>query len=78
MEDQRIKKHPDYPEYAWMRLRYSKLVRQGEELWAECIGDEEATRQYIEANERFAIARKKMVAIEKKFRREMGIDHKGC
>ncbi len=74
MEDQRIKNHPHYPEYAWLRLRYSKLVRQGEALWPECIGNEEATRQYIEANERFVIARKKMVAIARKFRIDMGLE----
>lgn len=59
-------------------MRERQLLRQGEALWPECIGDEEAIRQYIEASNRFVIARKKMVAIEKKFRREMGIDRKGC
>lgn len=59
-------------------MREIQLLRQGEALWPECIGDEEAIRQYIEASKRMARARKTMVAIEKKFRREMGIDHKGC
>ncbi len=40
-------------------MREKKLFRQGEALWAECIGNEEATVQYIEARERFALARKK-------------------
>ena len=73
-EDQRIKKHPHYPEYARLKMREIQLLRQGEAIWPECIGNEEATRQYMDANERFVIARKKVVAIEKKFRREMGIE----
>jgi hypothetical protein len=51
-----------------------KISSSREALWPECIGDEEATRQYIEASKRFAIARKKMVAVEKKFRIEMGVE----
>lgn len=73
-EDQRIKKHPDYPAYARLKMRELQLLRQGEAIWPECIGNEEATRQYIEASKRMVHAKKTMVAIEKKFRREMGIE----
>jgi hypothetical protein len=71
-EDHRIKKHPDYPEYARLKMRELQLLRQGKAVWPECIGNEKATVQYIEASKRRIHARKTMVAIEKKFRREMG------
>lgn len=73
-EDQRIKKHPHYPEYVRLKMRQRQLLCQGEALWPECIGNEEATVQYIEASKRMVHAGKTMIAIEKKFRREMGIE----
>lgn len=73
-EDRRIKHHPHYSEYARLKMRQLQLLRQREAIWPECIGNEESTRYYIEANERFVIARKKVIAIEKKFRIEMGIE----
>jgi hypothetical protein len=76
-EDQRIKKHPHYLEYARLKMRHRKLLHEGEAIWPECIGNEEATGQYIEASKIMTHARKTMIAIEKKFRREMGIDRKG-
>lgn len=71
---QRRYKNLLYTEYAWLRMREKKLIREGEVIWAECIGDEEATVQYIEAGKRMIHARKTIVAIEKKFRREMGVE----
>ena len=58
-------------------MRELQLLRQGEAIWPECIGNEEATVYYIEASKRMVHAKKTMVAIEKKFRIEMGIDCKG-
>lgn len=78
MEDQRIKNHWLYTKYALLRMREKKLIREGEAIWAECIGDEEATRYYIEAGKRMVHARKTLNDIEKKLREDMGIDRKGC
>jgi len=42
LEDQRIKNHPLYPEYAQMKIRERKLLRDEEEvreLWAEVEED---------------------------------------
>jgi hypothetical protein len=77
-EDQRIKNHRLYTEYAWLRMREKKLIREGEALWPECIGNEEATVQYIEAGKRMVHARKTINNIEKKLREDMGIDSRGC
>ncbi len=73
-EDPRIKHHPHYSEYARLKMRQLQLLRQGEAIWPECIGNEEATKHYIEASKKMVHAKKTIVAIEKKFRREMGIE----
>ena len=61
MEDQRIKNHPLYPEYAQMRIREQKLLHEQEEIGEECKEIED----FKEACRRMISARKKLDDVEK-------------
>ena len=79
MEDQKIKNHWLYPEYAVMRIREKKLLCDEEEIreeYLENMGVNE-TDTFNETCKIFANARKKLDQVERKLREDMGIDHKG-
>jgi len=67
LEDQRIKNHPLYPEYAQMRIRQRELFRRQEEIREECAEIED----FKEACRRMISARKKLDDVEKILRKEM-------
>jgi len=66
LEDQRIKNHPLYPEYAQMRIRERKLILEQEEIREECAEIED----FKEACKRMISARKKLDNVEKILRKE--------
>jgi hypothetical protein len=77
-EDRRIKHHPHYSEYAAMRIREKKLLSDQKEISEEIIGNKEDLKRKIEsfdeANQRLAIARKKLDDVERKLRENMGLE----
>ena len=67
MEEQRIKNHPLYPEYATMRIRQRELFSEQEEIREECAEIED----FKEACRTFVSASKKLDDVEKILRKEV-------
>ena len=75
MNNQSIKNHRLYPEYAQMRIREKELLRRQEEIREECAEIED----FKEACQRMISARKKLDYVEKVIREDTAWDnaHKG-
>jgi hypothetical protein len=75
LEDQRIKNHWLYPEYAAMRIRERKLLCDEEEIREECLENMSVNEidLFNESCKIFANARKKVDQVERKLIEDMGL-----
>lgn len=66
LNDQSIKSHPLYPEYAQMRIRERKLLCDEEEIRGDC----KENKDFQDSCRTFASARKKLDDVEQILREE--------
>jgi len=65
LKDQPFKNHPLYAEYARMRIRERELLCEEEELRKAGVD----SANFLKANRKFAISRKKLDQVEKDLRK---------